>query len=87
MSTLLVLVVSRGIIKGYGPHMSYSQYFLHTSKDMASLSGTMLGTTLSYKRPFVHCKGPVMSLILTVAHIVPIQYFFRGLMLGLYKDN
>ena len=38
--------------------------------DIGSSLGTILGTILNYKRdPSVHFKGPLMKLILTVAHI------------------
>ena len=52
--------------------MSYSQYFLPNLMDMGSLVGTILGTILDYKRTLMSTfKGPVIRLILTVAHINP----------------
>ena len=50
--------------------MSCSQYFLHNLMDMGSLLGTMLGTILNYKKAFMSIvKGPLIRLILTVAHM------------------
>ena len=52
-------------------YMSYSQYFLPNLMDMGSLLGTILGTILNYKRILMStAKGPLIRLILTVAHIV-----------------
>ena len=36
-----------------------SQYFLHSLMDIGSLSRTVSGTMLNYKRdPYVHARGP-----------------------------
>ena len=49
-------ILGTGILNNY--HMSYSQYSLHNSMDMGSLSGTILGTILNYMRgPYVHYNG------------------------------
>ena len=49
---------------------SYSQYFLPNLMDMGSLLRTILGTILNYKRILMSTvKGPLMRLILTVAHV------------------
>ena len=53
-------------------HMSYSQCFLHNLRDMGPLVGTILGTIPIYKRdPMSTVKGPLIRLILTVAHMRP----------------
>ena len=50
--------------------MSYSQYFVPNLMDMGSLLGTLLGTILNYKRTLMSTvKGPLIRLILTVAHM------------------
>ena len=50
--------------------MSYSEYFLPNLMDMGSLLGTLLGTILNYKRTLMSTvKGPLIRLILTVAHM------------------
>ena len=51
--------------------MSYGQYFLPNLMDMGSLLGTILGTILNYKRTLTSTVkgGPLIRLILTVAHI------------------
>ena len=52
--------------------MSYSQYLLPNLMDMGSLLGTILGTILNYKRTLMSTvKGPLIRLILTVAHMKP----------------
>ena len=46
------------------------QYFLPNVMDMGSLLGTIFGTILNYKRILMSTvKGPLIRLILTVAHI------------------
>ena len=47
--------------------MSYSQYFLQNLMEIGSLLGTMLGSVVS---PMSTVKGPLIRLILTVAHIL-----------------
>ena len=51
--------------------MSCSQYYPDNYvMDMGALFGSILGTMLNYGRdPCVHFKGPLTSLMLTVAHM------------------
>ena len=52
--------------------MSYSQYFLPNLMGTGSLLGKIFGTILNYKRTLMSTvKGPLIRLILTVAHIDP----------------
>ena len=51
-------------------YLSYSQYFLPNLMDMGSLLGAILGTILDYKRTLMSTfKGPLIRLILTIAHM------------------
>ena len=51
--------------------MSYRRQLLHHLMDMGSLLGTILGSILNYQRgpPMSTAKGPLIRLILTVAHM------------------
>ena len=54
-----------------GDYMNYNQDFLHDLVGMVSLLKTIFGTILHDKRgPYVRCSGPLISIILTVAHVM-----------------